>query len=221
MARMANRTRPSYEATRLATWILADIGRELRVARHASGLRQADVARLAGASAARICRVEHGRVATLGITAIARHAAAVGLKPSVKLYPLGPRLLDRPQLELLARFRARLHPSWTWQTEVPMPIPGDLRSADCLIRVDGCAVMVEAFTRLSDWQRQSASAARKKRDLEADRLVLLLAATHANRHAAAEAHPSVRDGSFPLGTREVLTALAEGADPMADGIVFL
>ena len=101
-----------------------------------------------------------------------------------------------------------------------MPIPGDLRSADCLITIDGCSVLVEAFTRLSDWQRQTAGAARKKRDLNADRLVLLLSATHVNRRAAADAR-AVADGSFPLGTKATLAALSEGRDPGADAIVII
>lgn len=183
-------------------------------------MRQRDVARLTATSTSHICRVEHGQVATLSIRELARHAAAVGLKPYVKVFPLGRRLLDKPQLELLARFRSRLHRSWAWETEVPMPQAGDLRSGDCRITLGECAILVEAFTRFSDYQAQTASAARKKRDLAADRLILLLAATHANRRAMAEA-AAVANGSFPLGTTAVLSALREGCDPGADGIVFL
>lgn len=217
---VANRSRPQYEATRLARWILVDVGRELRLARHAAGMRQVDVARAIGSSTSQICRVEHGKAPRLTVGALTRHAAAVGLKPWLKLFPLGRRLLDAPQLDLLARFRSRLHPAWTWETEVPMPLASDLRSGDCRIAVPGCSILVEAYTRLSDWQAQSAGAARKKRDMGADRLILLVAATHANRQAAAEA-AVVSDGSFPLRTKAALTALAAGRDPGADAIVFL
>jgi hypothetical protein len=154
------------------------------------------------------------------VSALSRHAAAVGLKTSVKLWPLGRRLLDAPQLELLGRFRRRLHSAWAWETEVPIPLAGDLRSGDCRITVRGCAILVEAYTRFSDWQAQSASAARKKRDLGADRLILLVAATHANRRAVAEA-ASVASGSFPLSTKPTLAALSAGQDPGADAIVIL
>ena len=173
-----------------------------------------------GTSESRICRVEHARLARLSVAAISHHAAAVGLKPSVKLYPLGRRLLDGPQLELLKRLHARIHRAWKWETEVPIPLPGDLRSADCRLTLPGCTIVVEAHTRLSDWQAQSASAARKKRDLEATRLVLLLAATRANRQAVAEANP-VASASFPIATKAALAALADGRDPGADAIVFL
>jgi transcriptional regulator with XRE-family HTH domain len=217
---MANRTRPQYEAARLARWIRIDMGRELRNARRSAGMRQLDVARTVGTSTSQVCRIEQGQVRSLTLDALARHAAAVGLKPWVRLYPLGRRLLDTPQLELLARFRARLHPSWTWETEVPIPIAGDLRSGDCRITLPGCSTLVEAYTRLSDWQRQSSAAALKKRDLGATRLIMLVAATHANRRAIAEAD-AVTDGSFPLRTRAALDVLASGRDPGADAIVFL
>jgi transcriptional regulator with XRE-family HTH domain len=217
---MANRTRPIYEATRLARWQLVEIGRELRLARLSAGMRQADVARLLGTSKSRICRVEHGHVTTLQLSALARHAAAVGLKPFIRLYPLGRRPLDRPQLELLGRFKQRLHPAWSWETEVPMPIVGDLRSGDCRIEIAGCSILVEAHTRLSDYQRQTAAAERKKRDLGADRLILLIGASHANRGSMASAS-FVAAGSFPLGTKATLDALAHGRDPGADAIVFL
>jgi transcriptional regulator with XRE-family HTH domain len=217
---MANRTRASYEAARHARWLLHEIGREVRLARIGAGLRQVDVARRTGSSKSGICRVEHGAVASLSISSLATHAAAVGLRPSVRLFPLGRRLLDGPQLELLARFRARIHPAWSWSTEVPMPIAADLRSGDCRIVVPGCAILVEAFTRLADYQAQTAAAARKKRDLGADRLVLLVAATHANRRAVADA-AGVVDGSFPLRTRATMAALAAGRDPGADALVLL
>lgn len=217
---MANRTRPAYEASRQGRWILLDIGRELRLARVSGGLRQRDIAEGLGMSKGRVCRIEQGRVRTLNLPELARLAAAVGLKPYVRLFPLGRRLLDAPQLALLGRLRTRLHPSWTWATEVPMPIAGDLRSADCVIAIPDSRVLIEAYTRFADYQAQTARAAQKKRDLGADRLVLLLAATHANRSAAREAR-AVAAGSFPLGTRATLTALADGLDPGGDAIVFL
>lgn len=190
------------------------------MARITAGMRQSDVARLLGTSGSRVCRIEHGQVRTLNLPDLARHAAAVGLKPSVKLFPLGRRLLDQPQLKLLGRFRSRLHASWTWETEVPVPLPGDLRSGDCRIAIPGCIVLVEAFTRLADYQAQTATAGRKRRDLGAHRLILLLAATHANRRAVALADV-VAEASFPMRTKATLAALSEGRDPGADAILFL
>jgi transcriptional regulator with XRE-family HTH domain len=217
---MANRTRALYEASRLSRWLLTEVGRELRVARLAAGMRQRDVARLLATSVSRVCRVEQGQVSTFNLVDLARHAAAVGLKPYLKLYPLGRRLLDQPQIDLLSRFHQRLHPTWNWETEVPVPIPGDLRAGDCRIAIDGCSVLVEAFTRLSDYQLQARAARRKQVDLAAKHLILLVSATHANRRAVTAAGEVAR-ASFPLATRACLAALEAGRDPAADAIVFL
>src|SRR3712207_8593779 len=46
--------------------------------------------------------------------------------------------------------------------------------------------LVEAYTRMADFQAQTRAASMKKRDLAADRLVILLAATHANRRSIRE-----------------------------------
>ena len=86
--------------------------------------------------------------------------------------------------------------------------------------IELCRVLVEAFTRLSNWQAQTANAARKARDLGANRLIILVADTHANRRALAEAD-AIRDGSFPIRTRAALAALGAGTDPGGDAIVVL
>ncbi len=217
---MPPRDRASYQASRLIGWLLTTLGRELRLARISAGMRQADVARELGTSKSRVSRVERGLVRTLSVEALARHAGVVGLRPYVNLYPAGQRLLDAPQLALLERFRQRLHPEWTWETEVPMPIPGDLRATDCRITIPGCAIAVEAFTRLAEYEAQTRSAQRKRRDLGADRLILLVAATRANRQALADAG-AVAAHAFPMSTKAVMRALAEGRDPGADAIILL
>ena len=101
-----------------------------------------------------------------------------------------------------------------------MPIPGDLRAADCRFAQPDCVCIGEAYTRISDAQAQWRSALIKKRDLGADRLYLIVRGTTTNRRALRAAGDIVH-ASFPLGTREVMRALAEGRDPGADGIVLL
>lgn len=204
----------------MTQWVLRDIGREVRVARIAAGLRQLDVAQRLGSSPASICRVEKGALRALTVRRLERHAAAVGLRPFVKLYPAGRRILDQPQLDLIADLRARLHGSWAFSTEVVMPIPGDLRAADCRFTKQDCVCIGEAYTRLSDFQAQSRAALLKKRDLDADRLYLIVRGTTSNRRALASAGKLVQ-ASFPLGTRHVMRALARGLDPGDDGIVLL
>jgi transcriptional regulator with XRE-family HTH domain len=217
---MATRTNPLHEASRLTGWQLVDIGREIRVARITGGRTQREVARRVGTSVARISRVERGLVTTITLRQLARIAAAVGLKLYLRAFPASRRLLDQPQLDLHAELRRRAHRSWQWRTEVPMPIPGDLRAADSTAMIPGCMVIFELWTRLADGQAQTRAALLKGRDLNADRVILVLKATRANREALRQAGPDAL-ASFPMRSRDILRALAAGKDPGANGILFL
>ncbi len=200
---MANRQSIQRDALRSADWILRETGRELRVARIITGRRQADVAAIIGTSIAHVSRVEHGLIKGLGVPALSRHAAAVGLKPYLKLYPAISRPMDHAQLMLFARFRARLGVPWHVVVEAPMPISGDLRAADALISIPGFRCMVEVITRLADFQAQLRAAKLKQRDLGADRLVFVVAGTKANRRTVRELGTAVVD-AFPIQTKAAL-----------------
>lgn len=216
---MPTRRNPVHDANLRAEMLLRDLGRELRVARMTSGRSQASVATRLGASQSWVSLAERGRL-PLAVPDLARHAAAVGLTTWIRLFPDGRLLLDAPQLALLARFRPRLHANWTWDVEVTMPDARDLRAADCRITIPGCSIVVEAITRLVDVQAQVRAAQRKRRDLAATRLILLLAATRANRRATHEAGAPLLE-AFPMSPRVALQALAEGRDPGGDVILIL
>lgn len=216
---MPGRTRYDYESMRRAASQLRDIGRELRVARILSGKTQAGVATAIGASTAQISRIEGAAVPKVSYLQLARFAGVVGLQLWVRAYPGGRRLLDAPQLALLDRMRSHSR-LWTCRTEVTMPTQGDLRAADAVLRNGRCTIVVEAITRLADFQAQSRSALAKKRDLGADRLILLIANTRYNRRALREAGSIVFE-TFPLSTDDVMPPLEAGVDPGADGIVLL
>ncbi len=217
---MANRVRRVDEATIAGRRLQAELGAELREARLAHGLRQIDVARAVGFSNARISRVEHGLLRDLAVAELARHGAVVGLRLHVRFYPAGGGLRDAAQLDLLRRLRARIGDAWSWQLEAPLKLPGDLRAFDALLTGPSGSVAVEAITRLRDAQAQLRAAARKQRDGQVARLVILLGASHANREALNSA-ADVLAMTFPLGTRATLAALASGDDPGANGIVLL
>jgi transcriptional regulator with XRE-family HTH domain len=217
---MANRVSMLREATRFGEWLRKEIGRELRVARLTAGMTQRDVGGVLGRAASHVSRVEHGLIRGLGMEAIVRHAAVVGLKPWVRLFPTVARPLDAAQLALLRRFQARIGEVWGVILEVPMPRAGDLRAADALLTIPGCRCMVEVITRLADFQAQVRAAHLKQRDLGADRLIFVIAATTTNRRALRAAGSAV-ETAFPLATRATLHALAAGNDPGADGLVLL
>ena len=217
---VSNRLRTIDEAARLGRRLQAELGRELREARLARGLRLQDVARALNMSPSQVSRIELGHLRALSLAGVARHGAAVGLRLRARFYPAGGGLRDAAQLDLLRRFRARTGDAWTWQLEAPLPIPGDLRAFDALLTRGAARVAVEAITRLRDAQAQLREATRKQRDGAVPRLVILVRASRHNRdalHAAAD----VLTTTFPLGTRTTLAALSAGEDPGDNGIVLL
>lgn len=217
---VANRQSLLRESARAASWILRFIGQELRVARILAGRTQREVADQVGRSASHVSRVEHGLIRGLTFHQLYRHSAAVGLKPFLNLYPSIARPLDRAQLALFTRFRERIGQWWNVSLEVPMPIAGDLRAADAVLSGHGLRIVVEVITRLADFQAQVRSAHRKVRDLNADRLIFVVAGTDTNRRALRDAGAVVID-AFPVGTKGALARLARGEDPGGDAIVLL
>lgn len=211
---------PIREAARLAAWVLRDIGRELRVARILAGLTQVEVGRRLGKSGSYISRVEHGLIAGIDMVELFQHAAIVGLKPYLKLFPLGRRVMDGPQLALWARFRTRLADAWHVTLEVGVPLTGDLRAADAVITIPACRCMVEVITRLADFQAQYRAANLKRRDLGVDFIIFVLADTATNRRILHEAGIAAME-AFPLRTRNALRSLESGVSPGANAIVLL
>jgi transcriptional regulator with XRE-family HTH domain len=217
---VANRVSKLAEAQSRARRLQADLGSELRGARLGRGLRLVDVARAASASASHISRIERGLTGDLSVFHLARHGAVLGLKLHARFYPAGGGLRDAAQLDLLRHLRTRIGDRWSWQLEAPLNIAGDLRAFDALLTRPEATVAIEAITRLRDAQAQLRAAALKQRDGNIARLVLLIKATQHNREALASA-ADVLATSFPLGTRAILKALSEGADPGDNGIVLL
>jgi hypothetical protein len=143
----------------------------------------------------------------------------LGLKASIKLYPLGGGLRDAAQARYVAHFVARIGNAWRIRLEAPLPMPGDLRAIDVLLE-GSVRIAVEVVTRLSDLQATLRAAQLKRHDVGADRLVIVVAATHANRRALAEARASLV-ATFDLDTQRTMAKLAAGQDPGRDAIVLL
>ena len=115
---------------RRAHYLLVRIGQDLRLARMAAGLSTRQVGTLVGISHTQVRRIENGAAPHVDIDILARAASVLGHELGIRVHPVSAPVRDKAHIALLARFAARLGPSITWRTEVPMPIPGDLRSAD-------------------------------------------------------------------------------------------
>ncbi len=172
-----------------------------------------------GVSVDRLIRAERGDPSTLTVDLAARYAAVLGLELAVSLHPVGNATRDKGHLALLERFSRRLPQATGWRTEVPIPITGDLRSADGMVSARHIDILVEAETHLGDFQALERRIYAKARDLGADRVVLLLADTRHNR-AIVDELPAIR-ARFPVDTRAWFRAIAAGNDPGGDALVIL
>jgi transcriptional regulator with XRE-family HTH domain len=215
---MASRVRSVDQAAHVGRRQLADIGDELREARLRAGLRQRDVAAAIGMSQSKVARIEGGRLETVALLDLARHAGAVGLKLHARMYPAGPPLRDRAQLALLDRFHRRISPQWRVRLEAPLQLAGDQRAWDMLLWSGELTIGVEAISRLRDVQAQVRAAQLKRQDAKATRLILLVAATHSNRRALALAERLIR-AEFTIGTGPAFVSLSAGRDPGGDALI--
>lgn len=217
---MATRSNLLDDANRWWRRMELEIGDQLRAARHLLGLTQKQVANALGISQSDVSRRERGRAPRLTGQALARHAAAVGLKPSIKLWPVGGGVRDEAQARYISRFLARVAAAWKVILEAPIPSAGDLRAVDILLIAGPIRIAVEVITRLADLQAQLRAAQLKARDIGATRLVIVVAGTHANREALRSVRPTLVN-SFELDARRVLNELAAGRDPGRDAIITL
>jgi transcriptional regulator with XRE-family HTH domain len=178
-----------------------------------------DVGRLSGISHTQVIRVERGLAPRIDIGVLARLASVLGYELGVGIHPVGLPVRDKAHISLLRRFAARLHKSIRWRTEVPIPIPGDRRSADGVAAAPIFDAVVEGETRIHDVQAVVRGIRAKQRDLGAERAILLLADTRHNR-AVVNSVPELKD-EFPIATRACMAALARGEDPGGDCLVIL
>ncbi len=174
---------------------------------------------MVGISHTQVRRIEAGIANHVDIELLARLASALGAELSLGVHPIGLPIRDKAHIALLSRFAARLDGSVRWRTEVPIPIQGDLRSADGMARGRAFSAIVEAETRLHDVQATERRLRAKQRDLGATRAILLVADTRHNRNVLRDV-PQLRE-QFPIGARACLAALGRGEDPGGDCLLLM
>jgi transcriptional regulator with XRE-family HTH domain len=216
---MANRERPGDRGRRRAADGRVRLASDVRRARIGAGLSLREVATAARVEPTRIWRFERGQPTNLRLEDIGAIGAVVGLDVSIRAFPAGDPIRDVAHARLLARFRRELHPSLRWHTEVPFPIPGDLRAWDAVTGSTSWRIGIEAETVIDDTQALDRKIALKFRDGMVDHVVLLVADTPRNRRALTGA--STAFAGLPLRARPILGALRAGADPGGSGIVVL
>jgi transcriptional regulator with XRE-family HTH domain len=212
------RERVADLAKRRSATQLQQVGRELRNARIARGLGQGFVAAAAGISQPQLSRIERGVLPRVSLETVGIVALLLGFDASVRLFLSGEPIRDKAHVALLERFRMAVGETWRWAAEVPLPIPGDRRAWDRLLRGAGVVIGVEAETRPTDMQELQRRLALKKRDGQVDRVILVLADTAWCRQLL---RLNDIDATFPMPGKVALRALAEGRDPRGDAAILV
>jgi transcriptional regulator with XRE-family HTH domain len=200
--------------------ILARLPAEARALRLGSGLTQAIVAAALGLSRSQYSRIERGLSSDLSIATACRMYAVLGQRLAIKGYPDGDPIRDAAHAALLERLHRQCHRSLTWRTEVPLPLPGDLRAWDATIGATAFGAGVEAETRFRDQQALDRRLGRKERDGGLDLLILLLLDSRSNRAAMRDHIDWVRQ-RFPVPGLRALEALAAGMSPGGNTVILL
>lgn len=216
---MTTRSRPVDRARRRMDEDLHRVRLDLGLARRGSGLSFDAVGEACDISGSTASRIEGGATRDPDLRVLAAIAAVVGLELRVRAYPAGDPIRDAGSQRLINRLRVRLHADLVWLTEVPLPILGDLRAWDAMIRAAEWRLAVEAETVLDDVQAVERRVALKQRDGQIDHVLLVVADTRRNRRALASA-PAAFPG-YSRDARRVLRNLAGGVDPGASAIVLL
>jgi hypothetical protein len=151
---------------------------------------------------------------------LARTCAVVGMDLSVKAFPGGEPIRDVAHLAILRELRARLHRSLDWATEVPLPVAGDQRAWDGLIRGSGWRYGVEVETAPTDGQATLRRLALKVRDGQVDGVLLVLRDTRRTRDFVRELD-GVAGSAFPVAGVRALELLEAGVDPGGSSIIVL
>lgn len=217
---MPFRIRPLDEAIRRSRRDTIELGEELARARRTCGATQAEVARVLGWSPSKVRRIERGQRQSVTHLELACFASVVGLRYSGRMFPGITRLRDATQLEMINGYRAlAAGGGWNCKIEEPIPITGDLRAFDLMLRASGIRVAHEFVSRLSDVQAQIRPILQKQRDANIGALILVIKDNAENRRLVREAGGALRD-IFPLSSRDVLLAIRERRAPGGNGIVF-
>ena len=217
---MSTRERPVDRGTRRGRQLLDSVVREFHEARLGAGVTQRRIGDAIDRSDAWVSWTESGANESLSMVDASRMLACVGLDLSVRTYPAGKGIRDAAQLALIASLKSRVRAGWDWRTEVPLPLPGDPRAWDVVLRGPTVAIGVEAESRLRDIQALDRRVMLKLRDGELDRVVILVAATRTNRTVIREIADSIRS-NYPVPSRQALDALVHGRDPGGNAIVVL
>jgi transcriptional regulator with XRE-family HTH domain len=219
---MAAVDRAIARGTRIAERQVREVGEEFRERRVSLSLSQARAAEAAKMSRTRYGLIERGLSTQLTVHELNRIAAALGLAPSLRLYPGGVPLRDAAHARRLSTFLSQVREPLRYRIEVPLPLVEgrhERRAWDAIIYRGRERCAAELEMRLRDVQAALRRIDLKRRDDPTESFLLLVADTRLNRRALAEFEALFVDLPRLRGSR-VRSALDAGELPPA-GLLLL
>jgi transcriptional regulator with XRE-family HTH domain len=218
------RGRPDHIGRARSRELAVRFGRDLRVARVASGLTQRQLGSVAQVSQPMVSQAERGDE-HVSLAIRCRLAAACGHELGWRLYPVASvSLRDSGQLRLVQAIVAAASAGWGAQLEVPVA-PGDIRAADLILRSRAELLHVEVERSPVDIQAQLRSAQLKREALAGQhelpvRLVMAFPDTRGTRQRLAP-FSALLERSLPITSRRIWHAVRHGESIGGDGILFI
>ena len=196
---------------------------ELRDHRVAAGLSQTTMAAELALSQPQLWRIEADQVADVTVTRLSEMASVLGYELSMGLHPFGDPIRDKGHQALAKRFEALLATSWKVTSETPLPLPGEQRAWDKLLRLRGEVrqlVGVDLETRIRDIQALVRRTRLRERDGGVDAILIVLSDTATSRRLAGELRLALgADFGFPA--REIVKALRAGKPLPGSGLILV
>jgi hypothetical protein len=147
-------------------------------------------------------------------------AAVLGRELGATLYLAGESIRDKGHQALIQRFRALLAHAWRVAAEVPLPLPGDRRAWDLLLRIPGQLVGVEAETRLRDVQAFVRRIRERELEGGADVILIALAESSINRRLLPQLLEALGPG-YSTSPRAIFKALRSGRAVPGSGVILV
>ena len=188
------------------------------------GISQTALAHALDISQANLWRIEANRVSGMTVVRLSEMASLLGKELSLGLHQLGDPIRDKGHQALAKRFSAILSPAWSVTSETLLPLAGDLRAWDKLLRLVGATprhlVGVDLETRIRDIQALVRRTRGRERDGEVDAILILLSDSTTNRRLVTELRETLGP-AYATGSRTLLKALREGSALIGSGVVLL
>lgn len=196
---------------------------ELRTRRVTLGVSQDTMAHELGCSPSTYWRLEANPSDELALVRLAELAAILGLELSVGLHEVGDAVRDKGQQALGERFDLLPSSAWRSTSETLLPMPGDRRSWDRLLRLlhgAGQLVGTELETRIRDVQALVRRIRLRERDGGVDAILIVLSDSAHNRVFVAQLRQALGP-AYQTPPRSIFAALRAGRPLPGSGVILI